>query len=119
MQIDFIIGVGITPPPTIKDPSERWHARFWERGDAAFYAGNGRTPWEAIAFALDEMAHRRAGIIRMAVDPLAPATMTPSVGAIHAAKIERTKEAMRLPIAGACTKTKSAAARRSRAKKTK
>lgn len=116
--IDFIVGMGITPPPQIKDPSELWHARFYEAGAGAFYAGNGATPWEAIAWALDERAHRQAGIVRMAIAPDAKPTATPSAQAV-AAEVTRAKD-MRLPIAGgACVKTKSAAARRSRAKKTK
>lgn len=120
-EIVFVVGVGITNPPQIKDPSELWHARFYDRAAEQFYAGNGRTAWEAVAFALDERAHRLAGHVRQAVDPDAK----PTLDVVPAVKRERaqeviTKEAVRLPIAGTCspgTKQKTAAARRARAKK--
>lgn len=120
-EIIFIVGLGITNPPQIKDRSELWHARFYDRAAGEFYCGNGATAWEAIAWALDERAHRQAGHVRMAVSP----TAKPTLDVVPAAKREYapeviTKEAVRLPIAGVCspeTKQKTAAARRARSKK--
>jgi hypothetical protein len=43
-----------------------WRATFYDRVDGQFYAGSDDSPWVAIAWALDERAHRRAGLVRAA-----------------------------------------------------
>lgn len=117
-EITFVLGVGITNPPQIKDPTEKWHARFYDPIAEQFFAGNGATAWEAVQWALDERAHRLAGIVRMAVDPAARPTLQPLARSqTKHEPVVLTKEHARLPIAGVCTpdtKRKTAAARRSK-----
>jgi hypothetical protein len=117
-DITFVVGVGIVALPIVKDPDELWHARFAH--DGQFYAGNGPTAFAAIAWALDEYAHRIAGHVRMAISAHAKPTLdvAPAGPSKHASTFAR--EPVRLPLAGTCTpstKAKTAAARRARSKK--
>jgi hypothetical protein len=110
--IDFWIITG--------DGRRHWVAMISQDGQR--YSGDGSTPWEAVAWALDERAHRRLGIVRMCHVAGAKPTLTPdpklvaTVTKEHAEHAE--EERKRLPLAEApCTKSKSAAARRARSKK--
>lgn len=110
--IDFWIITG--------DGRRHWVALFVSPSDGQRYAGEGATVWEAIAWALDERAHRRLGIVRMTQAPGAKPTLTPGAELIAAANMKQAERVVRLPLAEApCTKTKSAAARRARTKKQK
>ncbi len=99
-----------------------WLALLIGSGDGQRYAGSStRSPWEAMAWALDERAHRRHGIVRLTELPGATPTLEPDPRLIEEAKarnIRREQERVRLPLVEApCTKSKSAAARRARSKK--
>lgn len=114
MLIDLVVGIGIVNPPILKGPEEKWHARFYDSSDGQFYAGNGATAWEAIAWALDECSHRRAGLIRPAKNPEDVPTWITSETPAATSTIERKIEPTRLPLAAAPC---SAATRRARTKK--
>lgn len=107
------------------DGRKHWVARFYDRGDEQFYTGEGESAWLAVAWAFDERAHRRHGIVRPARDPDAKPTLVVDPRLIAAQKahqeaMEEAERVVRLPLAEApCTKSKSAAARRARTKKQK
>lgn len=99
------------------DGRREFVARMFDSHDEQFYSGQGFTPWIAVAWMLDERAHRRLGITRMAWSPGTKPTLTPSAADIELAMASK-REPVRLPLAEApCTKSKSAAARRARSKK--
>jgi len=104
------------------DGRRHWVAILMDRAAGQRYAGEGATVWEAIAWSLDERAHRRLGIVRMCAVIGARPTLTPDPALVERARVDRAKrderEAVRLPLLEApCTKSKSAAARRARSKK--
>ena len=109
--IDFWIITG--------DGRKHWVAMISQDGQR--YAGDGATPWEAVAWALDERAHRRLGIVRQCIVIGAKPTLTPDpklVAEAAARESRATEERKRLPLLEApCTKSKSAAARRAQRKK--
>lgn len=99
------------------DGRRHWVARFFDQRDGQFYAGEGATPWEAVAWSLDERAHRRLGIVRMTQTPGARPTLDVSEKLVTA-RVQEAERVVRLPLVEApCTKSKSAAARRARSKK--
>lgn len=119
----IIVGIGITNPPHVKTRDELWHARFYDASDGKFYAGNGATAWEAVSWALVERQEQRAGLLMMARNVGdTPESALARIALLKPVEhdVKRVVEPVRLPIAGVCTpatKAKTAAARRSRAKK--
>lgn len=104
------------------DGRKHWVALLMDTANGQRYAGEGSTVWEAIAWSLDEREHRRLGIVRMTKPLDAVPTITPDPALVAEAAARKAKReadrVVRLPLAEApCTKSKSAAARRARSKK--
>lgn len=64
--IEFTLELGLYGANYKAPVGALWRVSFYDRNDGQLYAGSDDCPWRALAWAFDERAHRRAGLVRAA-----------------------------------------------------